>query len=149
MELARQRVFEYLKQNNQWHEEEMPEALLCFDGSGLAPNIGIITKALMKSMVNHLLDTWLNFAAAQTQNTQSCDLANSFPLVKDYELDLQLSPPYMRSMYCNELNLGAPPRSLDDILTSSFTRAEGRRWVHRGIANITPMMERAFARLIF
>ena len=40
VELARQRVFEYLKQNNQWHEEEMPEALLCFDGSALAPNIG-------------------------------------------------------------------------------------------------------------
>ena len=83
----------------------MPEALLCFDGSGLAPNIGIITKALMKSMINHYLDTWLKFAAAQTQNEQSCDLANSFSLVKDYELDLQLSPPYMRSMYCNQLNL--------------------------------------------
>ena len=40
VELARQRVFEYLKLNNQWHEEEMPEALLCFDGSALAPNIG-------------------------------------------------------------------------------------------------------------
>ena len=52
----------------------------------------------------------------------------------------------MRSMYCNELNLEALPRSLDDILTSCFTRAERRRWVHRGIANITPMMERAFAR---